>query len=155
MEVRVEAVPATVTFRLRQRVLRPHEQLKQLALPGDDDPDTCHLAALTASHEVVSTANVRREPPLWDPDSEDGWRIRGMATNEELRGRGFGARLLDAVLVHVAARGGGLIWCHARVPAQRFYHRAGFVTRGEPWDDPDLGRHVVMWRYVERDVPCG
>jgi predicted GNAT family N-acyltransferase len=153
MEVRVEAVPAAVTFRLRQRVLRAHEEVGHLALPGDDDPDTCHVAALTASDEVVSTANVRREPPPWQPNAEHGWRLRGMATSEQLRGRGLGARLLDAALVHVANRGGGLVWCNARLPAQRFYGRAGFKTRGEPWDDPDLGPHVVMWRYVDRDVP--
>jgi predicted GNAT family N-acyltransferase len=153
MDVRVEAVPAAITFRLRQRVLRTHEQPRQMALPGDDDSDTCHVAALTASDEVVSTANVRREPPPWKPSAEEGWRVRGMATTEELRGQDIGARLLDAALAHVAARGGGLVWCNARVPAQRFYSRAGFETRGEPWEDTDLGPHVVMWRYVERDVP--
>jgi predicted GNAT family N-acyltransferase len=155
MEVRVEAVPAAATFLLRQRVLRAHEELGQLALPGDDDPDTCHVAALTASGEVVSTANVRREPPPWEPNANDGWRLRGMATSEQLRGRGLGTRLLDAALAHVATRGGGLVWCNARLPAQRCYDRGGFATRGEPWNDPDLGPHVVMWRYVEREVPRG
>jgi predicted GNAT family N-acyltransferase len=145
----VEAVPAVVTFRLRQEILRPHEQLEQQALPGDDDPDTCHLAALTGNGEVVGTANVRREPPPWEPSAEAAWRLRGMATTPELRGQGIGTRLLDAALSHVVGRGGGLVWCNARVPAQRFYEGAGFVTRGESWNHPDLGPHVTMWRYVE------
>jgi predicted GNAT family N-acyltransferase len=73
-----------------------------------------------------------------------------MATSEELRGLGIGTRVLDAVVAHVAAHGGGLLWCNARIPACLFYERAGFVRRGEPWTDPDLGPHVAMWRQVQR-----
>ncbi|HEY1634824.1 MAG TPA: GNAT family N-acetyltransferase [Acidimicrobiales bacterium] len=149
MDVRVEAGPAAITFPLRQRVLRPHESIYQLALPGDEKPDACHLAARTARGEVVGTATVRREPPHWDPNTMCGWRLRGMATSDHLRGRGIGARVLDAVLAHVASHGGGLLWCNARVPARTFYERAGFVTLGEPWIDPDIGPHAAMWRRVE------
>ncbi len=142
-------MPAASTFPLRQRVLRAREPIEQLALPGDDDPDTCHMAAMTATGEVVGTANVRREGPPWEPGAEGAWRLRGMATSEELRGRGIGARLLDALLSHIASRDGGFVWCNARVPAVRFYQREGFVIRGEPWADPDLGPHVSMWRQVQ------
>jgi predicted GNAT family N-acyltransferase len=152
MEVRVEAVPAAMTFQLRRQVLRPHEGLDQLALPGDDNPDTCHLAARTARGRVVGTAMVRHEAPAWDLDAVGAWRLRGMATSKNLRGRGIGTRVLDAVLAHVASRGGGLLWCNARVPVKAFYERAGFVTEGEPWIDPDIGPHVAMWRQVEAGV---
>jgi hypothetical protein len=39
-----------------------------------------------------------------------------------------------------------LLWCNARTPARRCYERAGLQTRGEPWDDPEIGPHVAMWR---------
>jgi hypothetical protein len=71
VDVRVEVVPAAVTFPLRQRVLRPHESVERLALPGDDAPDTCHVVARTPRGHVVGTANVRREPPPWEPDAVD------------------------------------------------------------------------------------
>jgi predicted GNAT family N-acyltransferase len=48
------------------------------------------------------------------------------------------------VLVYVARQGGGLLWCNARISARSFYERAGFVTRGDVWDDPNLGPHVKM-----------
>jgi len=35
-----------------------------------------------------------------------------------------------------------------RLVGERRYERAGFVTRGEPWDDPEIGPHVAMWRTV-------
>jgi predicted GNAT family N-acyltransferase len=148
VDVHVEAVAAAVTFPLRQQVLRPHQPVKELALPGDDDPDTLHVAARTVDGNVVGTASVRREPPPWEPARSDGWRLRGMATTHELRGRGIGGRMLDVVLAHVAAHGGGLLWCNARLPAAPFYERAGLATRGEPWTDPDIGPHVAMCRWV-------
>jgi len=48
----------------------------------------------------------------------------------------------------VSSRGGGLLWCNARVPAVAFYERAGFEVRGEPWDEPHIGPHVAMLRRV-------
>ena len=149
MEIRVEPVAAITTFPLRHDVLRPHETLDQLALPGDADPDTCHLAARTVTGEVVGTASVRREPAPWGPGTTTAaWRLRGMATREDLRGRRIGTRVLGAVVAHVASKGGGLLWCNARVPAVPFYERSGFATRGEPWVDPEIGPHVAMWREV-------
>jgi GNAT superfamily N-acetyltransferase len=149
VQVIVEAVPASVTFPLRQQDLRPHESFERLALPGDDDPDSCHLAARTAHRRVVGTATVRREAPPWEPATRTAWRLRGMATSEGLRGQGIGTQVLDAVITHVASRGGGLLWCNARTPAIAFYERAGFLTRGERWMDPNIGPHVAMWRNVE------
>lgn len=71
-----------------------------------------------------------------------------MATADGWRGKGVGAQVLAAALEHVEAAGGGLVWCNARTPAARFYERAGFQVIGEPWDDPEIGPHVRMWRAV-------
>ena len=146
---RVERVPADVTLPLRQRVLRPHETLEQLALHGDDAPDAGHFAAFDEEDEVVGTATVRRHPPPWDPDDASAWRLRGMATAEGVRSRGVGSQVLAAVVDHVADNGGGVLWCNARTPAIEFYRRAGFETRGEEWLDPVIGPHIVMLRWVD------
>lgn len=145
--VDVRAVPAAVTFPLRQRVLRPHETLEQLVLPGDDDPESGHFAAY-AGDEVIGTASVRREPPPWAPAAEPAWRLRGMATAEPMRSSGVGTAVLAAVVDHVQSNGGGLLWCNARLPAVPFYERNGFTTRGESWVDPDIGPHIAMERTV-------
>ena len=74
----------------------------------------------------------------------DGWQVRAMAVAPGQRGRGVGRAVLDALLAHVDAAGGGTVWCNARVPAQAFYERAGFTVVGEPFDLPAIGPHVVM-----------
>jgi ribosomal protein S18 acetylase RimI-like enzyme len=71
-----------------------------------------------------------------------------MATRPDARRQGFGGLVLEALVRHVAAHGGGLVWCNARVPAQHLYTRAGFVTRGTVFDIPDIGPHIIMWKTV-------
>jgi GNAT superfamily N-acetyltransferase len=71
-----------------------------------------------------------------------------MATAEGWRGRGVGARVLAAVVDHVSSRGGGLLWCNARLPAVAFYERGGFEVGGDPWDEPHIGPHVAMRRRI-------
>lgn len=150
MQVRVERVQPAVTLPLRWRVLRPHlDQALMAPWPGELDPDTVHLAALAPDGEVVGTALVLPERFALQPDRADAWRLRGMATAAGLRGRGIGAALLQRAVEHVAGQGGGVLWCHARVPARRFYERAGFTAAGPEWDEPNIGPHVVMRREVE------
>jgi GNAT superfamily N-acetyltransferase len=147
MDVRVERVAAEVGLPLRQRVLRPHQTIDELRAPTDDDPDTGTYVAV-AGADVVCTASVRREAPPWAPEDSSAWRLRGMATDADWRGRGIGARVLDTIVQHVRDRGGGRLWCTARVPAVGFYTRAGFRTRGEEFVEPMIGPHIAMEREV-------
>jgi GNAT superfamily N-acetyltransferase len=133
-----EVAPAD-TAALRRAVLRGG---RPVPLPGDDQP-AFHVGAFDEGR-LVATGNVRRDPAPWAP-AEPAWRLRGMATDAAYRGQGAGALVLAALLGHCRDAGGGVLWCNARTPAQRFYERAGLVPRGEPWDDPEIGPHVVMW----------
>ena len=130
---------AADTVALRRQVLRGG---RPVALPGDSDP-AFHVGVYDDG-TLVGTGNVRVQPAPWQP-SLPAWRLRGMATAPEARGRGVGTLVLGALMAHARERGGGVLWCHARTPAQRFYERAGLVTRGEPWEDPEIGPHVLMW----------
>ena len=148
--VQIQRVPAEVTYPLRQQVLRPHRGIDSVRFDGDDDPRTAVYASLTEDGEVVGTATALPEPCPWRPDEPAAWRLRGMATAEGARGLGVGTALLAAVVDHVTAAGGGLLWCKARTPARRFYARAGFREYGEEWVDPEIGPHVAMWLDLER-----
>jgi predicted GNAT family N-acyltransferase len=154
----VRGVEPELTYRLRRDVLRPQLSVEDMAMFGDDGPDTgIYGAFIEATGELVGTANIRRDPapagllddvaPRSDPDC---WRLRGMATREDLRSQGIGRSVLDACVAHVAERGGGFLWCNARVPAQEFYERAGFLPWGEEFQSVGI-THVVMWRNVEAE----
>ena len=172
----MERAAAPETFDLRWRVLRRHQRLEEVALSGDEDPDTAFFVARdAASRAVVATASVQREAPPWEPQARRGrdhagpdgrlevpsdarlaagkagvnaWRLRAMATADGLRGQGLGRRVLDAVIDHASAEGGGLLWCGARSRAVPFYERAGFSTLGDFYEEPVVGTHVLMWRLL-------
>jgi GNAT superfamily N-acetyltransferase len=144
VELTVRRVAPEVTFPLRHRVLRAHQTLEELRFPADDDPRSAHFGAVDPTGEIVSTAVVFPEAPPWEPSAEGAFRLRGMATDEAWRGRGIGAAVLAAAVDHVAAEGGRLLWCNARLPAVPLYARAGFERVGEEWDEPHIGPHVAM-----------
>lgn len=119
---------------LRHRVLRPSQPPEEAVYDADGDPRTLHLAVFGADGGVVAAGSLF-------PD--DGWRIRGMATLPEHRGRGLGTRVLAGLLEGAADRGGGRVWCNARVTASGLYRRAGFEPEGDVFDLPPLGQHQV------------
>lgn len=146
-KVEVRAVPARDTYPLRQLVLRPHQQVDELAQADDEAVDSASFAAFDEVGQVVGTGVVTRRPPAWLPGAT-GWQLRGMAVAPDRRGRGIGSAVLRAILRHVRHHGGGLVWCNARVPARSLYEHAGFEAVGEPFDLELIGPHIVMARRV-------
>ena len=119
-------------------------------MEGDGDPAVLHVGAYDAAGRLVACGNTRPDlPPFPCAQSDAAWRVRGMATADDVRGRGAGAAVLAALLGLSRERGGRLLWCNARTPAQAFYERAGLRTWGEPWLDPAIGPHVVMWTRLD------
>jgi len=143
--VLIRAVTADAVRPLRLRVLRPNQTMADTVYEGDDLPDTVHLAAFDGDR-VVGIGSLYREDRAGGPVG--GWRLRGMATEPDVRGRGYGAGVLSASVDRVAAAGGTELWCNAREAAIGFYRRAGFDVVSEPFDVPGIGAHVVMARPV-------
>lgn len=136
----VHLVTPAETRALRQRVLRPHLTVEEVAATDDDVPN---IACYDERGVVVACATVRAEP---EPGRElaSAWRLRGMASDPELRGRGYGAAVLTAAVDHVRAAGGTELWCNARIAARGFYERHGWTAVGDVWDEPVIGPHVRM-----------
>jgi predicted GNAT family N-acyltransferase len=144
----VGRVPIAETHALRARVLRPGRPPDHMRSAVDDLPDTTAIAARTDEGTVVGCTVIYPEPCPWLPGRPGAWRLRGMATDERWRATGVGGRVLAVALEHIASAGGRLVWCNARVPARRFYERAGFRTHGDVWDEGDIGPHIRMWRAI-------
>jgi predicted GNAT family N-acyltransferase len=139
--VTVDEVAPEITYPLRAAVLRPDGG--EITWAGDEDPATFHLAART-DERVVGVVRFSPAACPWRPEARSPWQLRGMATDAAVRGTGAGRLLVDDGLARVAARGGDLVWCDARVPAAGFYERMGFTVVTEPFDRPGIGPHVGM-----------
>jgi predicted GNAT family N-acyltransferase len=144
----IRPVTAEEVRPLRHRVLRPSQAFKETAYAGDDLPDTVHVGAFDDDGRLVGVASLYREARAGGPAG--GWRLRGMATDPDVRGAGFGAAVLGACVAHAAAAGGDELWCNARMAAVGFYQRAGFEVVSDEFDVAGIGVHVVMARAIGR-----
>jgi predicted GNAT family N-acyltransferase len=141
----IREVDAEAVRPLRHRVLRPAQAFEETVYPGDELEGTVHLGAFDGER-LVGIASLYREDRAGGPAG--GWRLRGMATEADVRGRGFGAELLAGCGRWVAAAGGAELWCNARATAIGFYRRAGFEVVSDEFDVPGIGVHKVMRRVV-------
>ena len=137
----MEEISMAETRPLRRAILRPHETPE--ALKGHEPPQAHAVGAFDAGR-LVAVGFIA-------PDGEPGgWRIRGMATAPETRGKGAGTAVLEALIAHALAHGATRIWCNARTPALRLYERAGFSVVSEEFDIPHIGPHFRMERAARR-----
>jgi GNAT superfamily N-acetyltransferase len=131
----LRAVSLAETRNLRQEVLRPHQAVEDLA--GHEPPGAVAFGAFQGSNLIAVG--------LVGPDGEPGeWRVRGMATAPEARGRGAGSAILHALVQHAIAHGARRVWCNARTTALTLYQRAGFAVASDEFEPPDLGPHYRM-----------
>lgn len=142
MTVRVEQVAFEVVLPLRAAVLRPGLPVDLARYEQDLAESTVHLAAVDDDGRVVGCATWSPEPYQGRP----GWRLRGMATAEDVRGQGVGALLVGTGLDLGRHRGAQVAWCNARTPALGFYQRYGFTAVGEEFDVRYAGPHYRVWR---------
>jgi GNAT superfamily N-acetyltransferase len=151
-DVLVRQIPIADTRPLRHAVLRPNEPLDRLL---DHEPDDAFAVGAFEHDQLLAIGFIApaSSPEEGDDELPKGhtagvWRIRGMATVEHVRGRGLGAAVLDALVVHAIAEGAVLVWCNARTPARSFYQRAGFHVVSAEFEIPGIGSHYVMERAV-------
>lgn len=147
----IRPISAAETRPLRAQILRPGQPPENLVYPGDDHPDVFHGGAFE-DDRLVGIATIYPEAP---PDeyrnqlpTGGSFRLRGMATTPDVRGKGFGCDLLEACFEHIRRHDANLLWCNARVIALDFYRRMGFETVGHEFDIEGIGAHYVMWKKV-------
>jgi predicted GNAT family N-acyltransferase len=139
--VRIALCAPVVLHDLRLRVLRPGQPRSSVDHEHDYWPDTFHVGAFDPDGVVVACATLYPEP---NPQGRPGWRLRGMATAPEVRGKGYGAGVLRFGIDEVRNRGGSLVWCNARAGAVWFYERLGFIVVSDEFEIPPIGPHYVM-----------
>ena len=74
-----------------------------------------------------------------------GYQLRGMATAEKYRRKGFGNQLLNFAMVYLRGQMVDYLWCNARKTALIFYLNAGFEIISLEFDIPGIGAHHKMY----------
>jgi GNAT superfamily N-acetyltransferase len=116
-------------------VLRPYLEVGEMA---ESEPrDVVAIGAFFAGQLVA----VGLIGPEGDPGA---WRVRGMATEPDLRGRGAGSAVLDALVGQARSEGADQVWASVRTPARALYERAGFRPDSDVYEVPRIGPHILM-----------
>jgi GNAT superfamily N-acetyltransferase len=131
----LRSIPLAETRALRRDVLRPYMTVEELA--AHEPTDAVAFGAFEGD-ELVAVGLVGPEGAPGD------WRVRGMATKPQARGRGAGTRVLQALVDHATTHGATRLWCNARTPALTLYERAGFRATSEEFETPRIGPHYRM-----------
>jgi len=127
------------TWHVRHRNLRQGQPFESVDYGAVDRLDTTVHLVLTLDGVEIGCATIMVE----ERAGNFGYRIRGMAVDEEYRGRGYGRLLMEGTQQLAREAGTGL-WCNARVIAIPAYKSCGFVQVGEEFDIPKIGPHYVL-----------
>ena len=155
-DITIQLVPLDDTFALRKAVLRPWLTPEESRASWQGYETQFHVGALIGG-KVVSTAGflVDAHADYAEAFGPLPWRLRGMASEPALQGRGLGGRVLDFGIAEIARRltargqGSAVLWCNGRTGAQRFYERHGFRPIGALYETPGTGPHYVFWRRID------
>jgi YbgC/YbaW family acyl-CoA thioester hydrolase len=114
-----------------------HEQKIPLDMEWDAaDQTALHAVAFNGLGQAIGTARLLE----YQPSSA---KVGRMAVKKVLRGSRIGRDLLDELLQAAKLRGKLEVVLHAQQSAQGFYERAGFLVRGEPFDEVGIP-HIEM-----------
>lgn len=141
------------TLFLRQKVLKPHLSLEECINPGDDSSNTFHFAAFSndnnSEEKMKAIASFIAEDHPLNNSAKNPYRLRGMATDFDSHGCGYGAAVLQGGLEYIqTTQNCEFVWCNAREVAFGFYEKMGFKTYAEMFEISGSGPHKIMYKYL-------
>jgi len=131
-------VPSERIAEVRRRTLYPFKSSGQETDAEMGENSTTVFGTVSQAGEPVGCIAV-----LDEPNHDCALRVRWLGVDDAVRGRGLGARLVQATQVYAATRQLGL-WADVRVKAIPVYERLEFEPFGDFFELPDIGRHRVM-----------
>jgi GNAT superfamily N-acetyltransferase len=145
----VARVPPARLHELRRRILRSNDPEVSVVDPRDDDDTARHYAGVMGGRVVVCASFYPSPSPV-DPGVR-AYQLRYMATDADVQGRGFGARVLETAFAELRALGAEQVWANGRDSALGFYRRTGWrVVEGSEHVSAATGLpHTVIYRMLD------
>ncbi len=142
----VKIVDVDSVLKLRHKVLRKDKPFESCFYKEDRISSTIHLAAINKD-KIVSCATFYQEINI-NFANKNSFRLRGMATEEEFRKKGFGKLLLENAEKIISEKDCNSLWCNARIKAVPFYLSCGYKIIGQLFDIRDIGLHYMMYKNI-------
>lgn len=145
--IEVKEILAKQTFAIRKEVLRKGMNLST-QFSGDEDIDTFHLG-IFENKELVGIASFMKSNNILF--TQEQYQLRGMATIDKVRGRGYGKLLLQDAITKLRDKKIEILWCNARVVALEFYKKSDFIVQGNSFEIPQIGTHYLMFKKINNN----
>jgi GNAT superfamily N-acetyltransferase len=142
----IREITPTLTYAVRQPVLRPGKSIETCRFDGDDLSSTTHFGLFEGDNLAGVASLFDNRHPGFSEFKQ--FQLRGMAVLEEYQGNGFGFALVEYAEDRVRRAGGDLVWFNAREKAVGFYENSGYKITGRPFNIGDIGTHYVMFKRI-------
>jgi len=129
-------------YELRRAVFETEQNVPRPLDRDAYDLNADHVVVYEDGGRCVGTGRVVRL------DSRS-CQVGRMATAKEVRGKGVGGLVLDALERIAVLRGLQEVIVHSQLPAERFYARRGYVREGEVFLAEGVP-HVLMRKHFAR-----
>lgn len=136
MEIQIIKIKKEKAWKLRHEVMWPDEDFDYIKLKDDDAG--IHFG-LFKENMLISVVSLFVD--------KDEAQFRKFATLKSEQGKGYGSRLLEAVLEEAKTNDIKRIWCNARENKESFYQRFGLVRTGSSFVKNGES-YVIMEKYV-------
>lgn len=140
----IKKIAAAETYSVRLPVLRKGKPIESCRFDGDDLETTQHFG-LYLDQKLVGIISLfkKNTPPF---SEKHQCQIRGMAVLENHREKDYGKALIIHSEQVCKNQGVDLIWFNARMEAIGFYEKMGYQKEGTPFEIPDVGEHIMMYK---------
>ena len=139
----IKFIEVDVLLPLRNEVLREGRlTLNECRFPSDTIEGAFHLGYYIGD-ELACVASFH--PQNYGEYAGKAYQLRGMATTEKYRGKGYGNQLVNFAIVYLRGQKVNYVWCNARKAAVRFYKGLGFEIISPKFEVPNIGPHYVMY----------
>ena len=143
----IRFIQADDVLAIRNEVLREGRlTLNECRFPNDNAEDTFHLGYFE-NDQLVCIASFH--PQNFKGYSGKAYQLRGMATVEGHRGKGFGNQLVNFAIVYMRGQKVNYVWCNARKKATPFYKNMGFETISDEFEVAGIGPHYVLYLKIQ------
>jgi predicted GNAT family N-acyltransferase len=143
----IKFITADDVLPIRNEVLREGRlTLNECRFENDDAEGSFHLGYYVHD-ELACIASFH--PKVYEGFAGKAYQLRGMATIEKYRGKGYGNLLVNFAITYMRGQKVNYVWCNARKKAAAFYLSLGFEIISAEFELHGIGPHYVMYVKIQ------
>jgi GNAT superfamily N-acetyltransferase len=139
-DISIIKLPAEAVLPIRHQVMYAGYPVALARVEGDENANHWGLHADGKLVSVIS---------LFESSRYGGsLQFRKFATLEDCQGKGYGSRLMKAVIEYAKSKQYARIWCNARLSALSWYQRFGFEQEGDAWQKNGID-YIIISKLID------